>query len=219
MYPLLVILIIFISFAQATAQTNEDLSDQNLPSPHGALLRSFVLPGWGHQYIDKHNWTRGQYHMAADVAMILTYVGITTRTTHLESNLETFAMSKAHTDLSSRGREYRLAVAGFNTLTEYNDYQLRSRNWDNLIADTPDNQWNWESTSERLQHQDMRERIDRNNNQLPGILTLMVANRVLSGLNSFVRARNLMDNPPAASFSYLNESGQRGVTANIRFNF
>lgn len=201
----------------STAQ--ELQASKDLPSPRGAFLRSMVLPGWGHQYIDKTDWKRGQYHMAADAVMILSYLGLRSRVNYLEGNLETFALSKANADLSGRDREFFLAIANFDNLDEYNDFQLRTRNWNNLLSDTPENQWNWTVDGDRLEYQDMRERIDKNKNQLPALVTLMVANRVISGLNAFVRARKIWSNPPDASLSYVNELGQPGITANLRFSF
>jgi hypothetical protein len=47
----------------------------------------------------------------------------------------------------------------------------------------------------------------------------MVANRVLSGINAFTRARDKIPNLPETSLSYLNEYGEPGVTAHVRFSF
>lgn len=212
-------LLLSFLFVPTLTSAQELVTTQDRPSPRGAFLRSMVLPGWGHQYIDKTDWKRGQYHMAADAVMILSYLGVKSRVNYLEGNLETFALSKANADLSGRNREFFLAISNFDNLDEYNDFQLRTRNWNNLLADTPENQWNWTVDGDRLEYQDMRERIDKNKNQLPALVTLMVANRVISGLNAFVRARKIWSNPPDASLSYVNELGQPGVTANLRFSF
>lgn len=206
--------VFFSANAEAQFQQQEEL-----PSPRGAFLRSLVMPGWGHYYVDNDNWRQGQYHLAADVVMILSYTGLSVRSNVLQNDLETYALSNAQTDLSGRERDYFIAVGNFDNLEAYNDFQLRSRNWNNLIADTPENQWNWNSADDRTRYRDMRERIDRNDNQLPTIITLMVANRVISGLSAFVKARNMVENVPEASFSYLNEFGQPGVTARVRFSF
>lgn len=212
-FELLLLLILIIGSVDVQAQVQE----KEAPSPRGAFLRSLVMPGWGHLYIDNTDWTRGQIHMGAEAAMILTYAGLKVRTNYLEGNLETFAMSNANANLGGRGRDYFLAVANFDNLDEYNDYQLRARNWDGILADVPENRWNWSSDEDRFRYQDMRERIDRNNNQFPALLTLMVANRVVSGLSAYIRARKIWKNAPEASFSYLNEYGQPGFTANLRF--
>ena len=47
----------------------------------------------------------------------------------------------------------------------------------------------------------------------------MVANRIFSGINAFTQAREASSRLPEASVSYLNEFGERGVTARLKFNF
>ncbi len=212
-------LVIFLILAPSFVLAQDFESPTKLASPKGAFLRSLAVPGWGHHYIDKTNWTRGQYHLAADVVMILSYSGLKVRGNYLRDELQTFAQSKADADLSGRDRRFQLAVSSFDNLEEYNDYQTRSRNWDNLLPNTAANQWNWDEDASRIQFQNMRERADKNDNQLPTIITLMVANRVISGLSAFTKAKRLWDNVPEASLSYLNEFGEPGVTARLRFEF
>ncbi len=209
--------VLILSSISVSAQ--ELTYDYEEKSPRGAFLRSLVMPGWGHHYIDKTDWKRGQYHMAADAMMILSYAGIQVRNNQLENELETFALANAGIDLTNRNRDTFLAIANFDNLEAYNDFQLRSRNWDDLIINSAENRWNWVNDSDRFQYQDMRERIDKNSNQLPALITLLVANRVISGLSAFAKARNMNRNLPEARFSYLNEFGEPGITASLRFGF
>ncbi len=204
-----------ITFEQET--NNSTIED--LPDPKMALLRSFVIPGWGHQYVDSDNWARGKIHLASDIVLIAGYFGLSVRADRFENTLLTQAQSKAGISLSNKSREFELAVANYNNLAEYNDFQLRSRRWTNVIEDTPENRWNWESEQDRLEFQDTRDKISNSENQLPTILTLMVANRILSGINAFTRARDMRANLPEAGLSYLNEFGEPGVTAHLRFRF
>ena len=159
-------------------------------NPAAALRRSFLLPGWGEYYANSMQWTRGQWHMALDVSLILSYMGIRYRGSFLEDELVTFALSNAGIDLASRDREVYLAVSNHDNLALYNDYQLRSRNWNKRLEEIPENEWNWESSSSRSQFNDMRERVDKNNNQLPALVTLMVVNRVISGIHAFSLVRD-----------------------------
>ena len=163
-------------------------------NPAAALRRSFLLPGWGEYYANPEQWTRGQWHMALDVSLILSYVGIQYRASILEDELVTFAQSNAGINLANRDREMYLAVSNHDNLTAYNDVQLRTRNWNKRLEQIPENEWNWESSSSRSQFNDMRERVDKNNNQLPALVTLMVVNRVISGIHAFglVRDANKM---------------------------
>ena len=208
--------LLLLASSVSAQELNQEFEEK---SPRGAFLRSLVMPGWGHQYIDKTDWKRGQYHMAADAVMILSYAGISIRNVQLENDLETFALANAGIDLANRNRDTFLAIANFDNLEAYNDFQLRSRNWDDLITDTPENRWNWVDDGDRFRYQDMRERIDKNSNQLPALITLMVANRVISGISAFAKARNMNRNLPEARISYLNEFGEPGLTASISYSF
>ena len=192
---------------------------ENLPSPRKALFLSFVVPGLGHQYVDNNDWTRGKIHLGSEIALLAGYFGLNARANRLEGSLGTLARSKAGVSLSNRSREFELAVANFDNLEEYNDFQLRSRRWQNVLPDTPENRWNWETENDRMDFQSTRDRIANSENQLPTLLTLMVANRLFSGINAFTKARNMSQNIPKASFSYLNDFGQPGVTAHLKFSF
>ncbi|MFN1834279.1 hypothetical protein AB2B38_003365 [Balneola sp. MJW-20] len=193
--------------------------EKELPSPRGAFLRSLAVPGWGHYYVDRSDWTRGKYHLASDVVLILSYVGLNTRANYLEDQLFTYANSRAGTSLKGKNRDYRIAIGNYNSLSDYNNAQLQTRNWDRLFPETAEFQWEWQEAADRNRYRDKRETIDRNRGQLPTLLGLMVANRLISGLHAFVQARNMGQNIPEAGLTYLNEFGQPGVTAHIRFRF
>lgn len=208
----IIILFPLISFAQ-TRESEE------LPSPRGAFLRSLAMPGWGHYYVDNELWNRGKYHLAGEVVLVLTYFGLDARSNFLENDFRTLAVSKAGADLSGKSRNYQIAIGNYDDLASYNDAQLRNRNWDDLFPQTPEYEWNWESSDLRNQYRDTRERVDKNRSQLPTLLALMVVNRLGSGISAFVQARNRWENMPEARFSYLNEFGEPGLTASLRFNF
>ena len=188
------------------------------PSPQGAFVRSLVVPGWGHYYVDKQNWRTGQYHLGADVLLIATYFGVNTRANALSDDVRTLAQARAGVELEGRGRDFELAVARFNTQDEYNDFQRRNRQVNDLFEGEAFF-WEWTSTADRERFNDIRDRRDRADNQLPALVGLLVVNRVLSGITSFSKARRAGRNIPQVSFSYLRPDGQRGVTANVRFGF
>jgi len=213
LFPAFVLLADFQSAYAQLEQTETEEVD-----PRGALWRSLLVPGWGHHYVDKQNWNRGKYHLAADVILIASYFGVNARANSLEDDLEILARSKANTEITGKGRSFELAVSNFNSQAEYNDFQRRTRNVDQLF-EGDEFFWEWESQADRLDFEDTREKIDRNENQLPVLISLMVANRVISGVSSFVRARKKNESLPQLSFSYLSPGGTRGVTAHLRFNF
>lgn len=206
--------LIFATGAEAQVQQKEDL-----PSPRGAFLRSLVMPGWGHYYADNENWNRGKYHLAGEAVLLLSYFGLDARANMLENDYTTLALSKAGTELSGKSRDYLIAIGNYDNLAEYNLAQARTRNWDRIYPETPEYNWSWQNSDFRNQYQDARERVDKSRSQLPTLVALMVTNRLISGISAFVQARNRLEIMPEASFSYLNEFGEPGITANLRFNF
>ncbi|MEX2478894.1 MAG: hypothetical protein WD357_10685 [Gracilimonas sp.] len=206
--------VLLLETADVQAQSEEDL-----PSPRGAFLRSLVMPGWGHHYADSENWNRGKYHLAGEVVLLLTYFGLDARSDYLENDFRTLALNRSGADLSDKSRSFQIAVGNYDDLASYNNAQLRNRNWNNLFPETAEYQWNWENSDFRNQYRNTRERVDRNRSQLPTLLALMVVNRLGSGISAFVQARDRWENAPEARFSYINEFGEPGLTASLRFNF
>lgn len=202
------------SYVQESALNS---AEGSLPSPVGALLRSFVLPGWGHYYVDKQNWNRGIIHLGADLALIGAYTGYSISANRLEGNLNTFASQHAGVDLKSRSRDFLLSVGEFRSLDEYNEYQLRSRNWDKLYEPSASNFWNWDTDQNRRTFVQMDTKVQDHRQQLPAVVSLMVVNRILSGIHAFTRARGMHTNSAVMSVT-IPPSG-RGLQANYSIAF
>lgn len=214
--PGILLLILFLMGAPAA----ESIFGQSGPDPTGAFWRSLVLPGWGHQYVDGNNWRRGQTHLAAEIVLGASYLGFRVRASNLEVQYITHANMYAGTDISDRNRAYRLAIGDYDNLNEYNDYQLRSRNWDKLYEDTSENRWNWQTPEDRHNYRNLRSDVDRIRNQIPAILGLMVVNRVVSAISAYNRARN---HAVHSSFLFVPGSWQNGkpsgIAALVQFRF
>jgi hypothetical protein len=184
----------------ASAQSNEGK----------ALLRSLILPGWGQYYNQPDNWTIGKVHLAADIALISGYFGFSIHADRLHDNLLTQSKHYAGADIAGRPLSFKFALARYDNLDEYNEQMLRSRNWDQVLPDVPENQWQWQDESSRNRYVDLINREDKARNQLPAIASLMVVNRVLAGVGAYRQARN--------SAAYV--SVESGVTKlNLRLSF
>lgn len=192
---------------------------QNQPDPKVSFLRSMVVPGWGHYYNDSDSWNRGKVHLGADLVMIGSLFGLSARASNLESQYQTFAQLKAGVAVSGRDRGFQLALGQFNSLEEYNDFQLRSRNWDQLIPDTQENRWNWGSEDDRQRYADLRSSSDNARNQLPAIAGLMVVNRVISAVSAYRKARNMFAGPDLTLLPVSGENPSQGVVANLTVTF
>jgi hypothetical protein len=191
------------------------------PSPRSAFFRSLAMPGWGHFYTGESHRNRGLLHIGTEAILIGSFLGLTIRGNRLENDFLTLSRLSAGVDLDRRNRAFRLAVGDFNSLEEYNDFQLRSRNWDRLFEDTPDNRWQWNSTESRLRYRDMRQSRDRVRNQLPAIAGLMVVNRVISAISAYNRAGKEMTGQ-SAQFLILPINGEKrmeGAVARLQITF
>ncbi|MDZ7719526.1 MAG: hypothetical protein U5K72_11980 [Balneolaceae bacterium] len=208
------LILFMLMFLQITVSVAQDGK-----SREGAFIRSLVVPGWGHYYVNQEKWRRGQVHLGAEIALIASYFGFSTRAKNLENQYETLALLKAGVSISDRSRSFQLAMGDFNTLREYNEYQLRSRNWNRLYEDQTENRWNWKTTEDRNKYNDLRSDVDRVENQLPAILGLMVVNRVISALSAYNRAKTQLNVPEMTLMPVMIDEKKVGVTARLTLNF
>jgi len=187
--------------------------------PKGALIRSAILPGWGHYYVDKSDWKRGKYHLGADLILIMGYFGLDARASNIENQFITLANLRADASIAERDRAYRLAISQFNSLAEYNDFQRRSRNWNLILDDTTENRWHWNSIDDRIRYRDLRQDADQIRTQLPAVIGLLVVNRVISGISAFTRARDNRDVPKVSVLPAHSGSNITGIVANMNIVF
>ena len=195
-----------------------DAFSQNEPDPRGAFVRSLLVPGWGHHYVNPDDWNRGKAHLGAELAMIAGYFGLRARASTIEDQYLTLANLRAGVDISGRGRPFQLAIGDFNSLQEYNDFQLRSRNWNRLLADDPENRWYWVNEEDRNRYNELRSDRDRIRNQLPAVIGLMAVNRVISAVSAFNRARDYQT-PELSFLPVVDPVGSTGIVATVHFRF
>lgn len=159
--------------------------------PGGAFLRSLAVPGWGHHAVDPQNWTAGKRHLAADVVLIAAYFGYEAQAERLGRSLTAQARSYAGFDLAGRSRGLRIALADYDNLAAYNDAMERSRNWDRILPDTPENRWQWSDEDARRRFIGLINDEDAATNRLPAIAAMLVANRVFAGIGAYRRAQSV----------------------------
>lgn len=211
-------LLFFLSVC--TVEVVSQPTEEKVPDPKVAFLKSMAVPGWGHHYVDQSDWTRGKYHLAAEAGLILSYIGFSIHSNNLQQNWFAYGRHEAGVPIENRSRSFQLAMGDFNSLAAYNDYQLRSRNWDQLFADTPENRWSWSSDQERSKYNDLRNRFERIDQQLPALLAMMAVNRIVSGISAYNRAKKQAESSSVTSSLYLSPyQFTDGVVANIKVDF
>lgn len=215
-HVLLTLLLFYIICQAVSAQNLEQ--ELNTPNPRTAFLKSLAVPGWGHYYVDKNDWNRGKYHLGADVLIALSFFGLNIHSNNLQQNWYSYTRDEAGIDIENRSRRIQLAVGDFNNLSAYNDYQLRTRNWDQLLEDRPENKWNWQNDEERNRYNDIRNRFENIDQQLPALIGLMVVNRVISAISAYNRAVKHNRNSDTALYFSRFSTGS-GIMANLNVRF
>ena len=213
---LILILTLFLFSGQTLlAQSNSDTG----PSARVAFFKSLAVPGWGHYYVDKSDWNRGKYHLGADVMLIVSFFGLNIHSSNLQQNWYGYARSEAGIDIEHRNRTIQLAVGDFNNLSAYNDYQLRTRNWDQLLEDRPENRWNWADDEARAEYNEIRNRFENIDQQLPALIGLMVVNRVVSAISAYNRAGKISGDDSSTALYFSKYPGSTGLIANLKVSF
>lgn len=214
--------IVASSSHSVSAQTTQDqvfVQDIVHKSAGGAFLRSLVLPGWGHRYVDNDNWKRGQIHLGADVLLLGGSLGYNRQAIMTQNSMFTSTKQQAGVDIRGRDKAFQLGVAQFNSLAEYNLYQEQTRNWDRFLADTPENRWEWRSQEDRNRYNDLRAKYDDSKRQTSLLIGLMAVNRLVSGISAAITARNHNRLVPEFSLAPEPYGDETGFTARISFRF
>lgn len=214
--------IVFPFANPVSAQTQQDqmfVQDIEHKSAGGAFLRSLVLPGWGHRYVDNDNWNRGRIHMGADVLFLGGTLGYNRQAIMTQNAMFTSTQQQAGVDIRGRDKSFQLGVAQFNSLAEYNLYQEQTRNWDRFLADTPENQWEWRSEEDRNRYNEMRAKYDDSKRQTSLLIGLMAVNRVVSGISAAISARNHNRLVPDFAITPERFGDETGFAARVRFRF
>ncbi|MGK7370546.1 MAG: hypothetical protein ACNS64_10050 [Candidatus Halalkalibacterium sp. M3_1C_030] len=217
MKHLFLLAFLLVSVRPVSAQQNSDYSNQS--NPRTAFLKSLAVPGWGHYYVNRDDWPRGKYHLGADVLLIISFLGFNIHSNNLQQDWYSYARSEAGINIEDRSRTIRLAVGDFNNLSAYNDYQLRTRNWGQLIEDKPENRWNWQSDELRSTYNDIRNRFENIDQQLPALVGLMVVNRVISAISAYNRAGKTSASETGSAFYFTGHHSGSGVIANLKVHF
>jgi hypothetical protein len=187
-------------------------------SSGGALLRSVVVPGWGHAYVNDQ-WQKSRKFLVADATFLAATLGYRQSSDNALQSMYTSTKLKAGVEIKGRSKSFQLAVAQFNSLAEYNTYQEQTRNWDRFLENTPENQWNWTSEQDRIRYNDLRSRQESHSRQAGIFIGLMAVNRAVSGISSMVAARNHNRNMPLVFILPNRDSDVKGVSAHVQFRF
>ncbi len=147
----------------------------------GNIFLSMLLPGAG-------EWAMGhksaaKIFLGSEIALWLGYLGNQSYVGILQDDLEAFAALHAGVNSAGKGDQYWIDVGIANNLSSFNSDRLLERDIDATYAETPENQWQWDSEDNRRAFVSKRfKRLDwkRRGNFIVGTIVL---NHIVSAVD------------------------------------
>ena len=126
-------------------------------SARGELMRSLILPGWGELKMQENK--RAKIFMSTDLAVIATYfLGKSFNGWYIDKYT---AYGTLHADANMSGKNYAFIVnmSNYDSMEDYNHNMMihHNANYFDDIYEDPSYYWQWDSTENRINFNDMRE--------------------------------------------------------------
>jgi hypothetical protein len=191
-------------------------------SKGGAFLRSVVLPGWGHQYVNSGSWKgKATVYAATDAGLWIGLASTIMRKNRLTQSYQTLAATKAGAQIEGKDRAFFLSLAGFATSADRVQQLQWNRNWTGAEeAAKAENAWSWKTTADQELYAQTRNRAESMRRQKPMLIGLLVTNRVISGVTSVLdeRRKNKKGNRTALSLDMpLGQTNVPSFNLSVRF--
>jgi hypothetical protein len=120
----------------------------------GAILRSIVLPGWGQHYLGNHRLARRM--MTTEACLWLLHSTFKGAQDWYRQDFRAFATLHAGIGYRLKPDIYYFRLGKYDSITEYNQAQLRNRNIDAVYQLGTEKDWEWDSIDNRERYADMR---------------------------------------------------------------
>ncbi|NQV71916.1 hypothetical protein HQ496_02250 [bacterium] len=155
-----------------------------------ALIKSLLLPGLGHKYVNDGQWSGWALaYTAADVSLWLSLLGGEWHRNSLITSYETLASGSANADLSGKNRSFYLNLASFESSDVFYETMLRNRAWDQIgYVSDPAFQWEWDSEESFNEYRSLRNDAESLRRRKTILIASLVVNRLLSGAISARKA-------------------------------
>jgi TM2 domain-containing membrane protein YozV len=146
-----------------------------------ALLLSAVMPGMGELYVG--DYSTGKYFTAAEIALWVTALSMSSYSTWLEKNYKQYAKSKAGVQGDSFDSDYYANLANYNSLEEYNNEKAFNREYSSMY-DVNSRYWKWNTVTERKSYRTLWVSSRQANNNIRFATGAMILNRIASMINA-----------------------------------
>lgn len=120
--------------------------------------------------------------MTAEAALVLALVSQRVYASRLEDDYRTFAVQHAGVT-GEHQHQFYVDIGNWDTREEFNQQRLRYREHD-LVSTRPEDDWNWDSSANRMHFKDLRIRSDNARQRA----LLLVGGIIINHIASFVDA-------------------------------
>ncbi len=149
-------------------------------SPPRAFLYSMILPGWGQRYVDRP--IRGAIYTGVEVSLwtgiLLSWQSYLYQT----DNYEKFAIQHAGVSGDHESAFYA-DIGNYNNINDYNAAKRQQRDYE-AQYDIASEYWNWDSSSNRHEFDDIRISAGRHKNRIYYLAGGMLINRLISAIDA-----------------------------------
>ena len=184
-------------------------------SARGELMRSLILPGWGELKMEENK--RAKIFMGTDLAVIATYfLGKSFNGWYIDKYT---AYGTLHANANMSGKNYAFIVnmSNYDSMEDYNQNMMihHNSNYFDDIYEDPSYYWEWGSTENRINFNDMRKSSLISEKFSEFAIAGLIINRIVS----VVDVLYLKKSKPGLNFrTSLTPQRNDGVSLNISFS-
>lgn len=190
-------------------------------SPGLALLLSLIVPGAGQLYINRFDV--GKYYFGVDVGAWIGFIALDIYGNNVSDQSMTYSVQ--HADIGSingKDDDFFTNIGSFRNVYDYNNYQLSVGSYGSLYNTSID-YWNWDSAENQYIYETQRRDSERIYNNRIIFGSILVVNRIVSGISAFIMTKNQNKKPTALNVMpqvlYNKDLGFDGVKINLSKNF
>ncbi|MEP7146120.1 MAG: hypothetical protein ABI792_03825 [bacterium] len=189
-------------------------------SPVLALLFSLILPGAGHYYLNRMDV--GKYFLGADAASWLSLTSLNIYGKNVRDDSRTFSHDHAEiSSINNKNDDYFANIGNFDDIYQYNNEKLTRGEYAKLY-DVNQYFWKWDNADNKNIYETQRKNSERIFNTRVIFGSILVANRIISGISAFLIANKANKNSSLniqPELMYKSDYTFDGVKINFSKNF
>ena len=184
-------------------------------SAKGEFMRSLVFPGWGEFKMEEQK--RANIFMGTDITVIATYLLGKSFNRWYIDRYTAYGVLHAGADMNGKDYAYIVNMSNFDSMEDYNHDLMIHHNgnyFDDVYEDSSYD-WNWESSSNRIKFNDMRESSLIAEKIAEFAVAGLIINRVASAIDVLYLKNT---NSPLGLKAHLIPEKYDGVSLNVSFS-